>query len=263
MIQIFLKSPLENTLAVIVLITLIICLIMSFILLLHDTPLTDRKGWYVKLLPVFPLLAIPAVVDILQTKGIALVFAIVASVVVVASIVIPILLITGKSVHPLVKDWFKWSIPVLVIGELAVGGYFMFLEFTGGPVMCGPSQGCGDVQNSSYAKLFGVLPVGVLGFAGALAILIAWGIWQYGPASLKKTGALATWGFCIFGVLFSTYLTFLEPFVIGATCMWCITSATLMLLLLLVSNPAGQQALAIDDHKKPGRTRRATRGTVR
>jgi len=31
-----------------------------------------------------------------------------------------------------------------------------------------------------------------------------------------------------FGVLFTIYLTFLEPFVIGATCMWCITSAILM-----------------------------------
>jgi uncharacterized membrane protein len=52
---------------------------------------------------------------------------------------------------------------------------------------------------------------------------------------------------CIFGVLFSIYLTFLEPFVIGATCMWCISSAVLMIILLLISTPAAQQALAIPD----------------
>jgi uncharacterized membrane protein len=49
---------------------------------------------------------------------------------------------------------------------------------------------------------------------------------------------------CIFGVLFSTYLTYLEVFVIHATCSWCITSAVLMILLLWVSTPAVQVILA-------------------
>jgi uncharacterized membrane protein len=34
---------------------------------------------------------------------------------------------------------------------------------------------------------------------------------------------------------FSVYLTFLEPFVIGATCMWCITSSVVVALLLLAT----------------------------
>jgi uncharacterized membrane protein len=42
-------------------------------------------------------------------------------------------------------------------------------------------------------------------------------------------------GMTVFGVLFSLYLTFLEPFVIKAVCMWCITSAVIMTLLLLLS----------------------------
>ena len=37
------------------------------------------------------------------------------------------------------------------------------------------------------------------------------------------------------GVLFSIYLTFLEPFVIGATCLWCLSSATIMTLLFLLT----------------------------
>jgi uncharacterized membrane protein len=48
-------------------------------------------------------------------------------------------------------------------------------------------------------------------------------------------------------VLFSIYLTFLEPFVIGATCMWCICSAVIMIILLLASTPFAQQAFAIAD----------------
>jgi uncharacterized membrane protein len=95
--------------------------------------------------------------------------------------------------------------------------------------------------------LFGILPVGILGLIGYIAILLAWAVWQVGPLSLKKISSLAIWGMCVFGVLFSIYLTFLEPFVIGATCMWCISSAVLMIILLLASTPAAQQALAIHE----------------
>ena len=38
-----------------------------------------------------------------------------------------------------------------------------------------------------------------------------------------------------FGILFSIYLTFLEPFVIGATCAWCVTSAILMTVLFVLT----------------------------
>ena len=46
-------------------------------------------------------------------------------------------------------------------------------------------------------------------------------------------GALILAGAIAFGgTLFSIYLTFLEPFVIGATCMWCLTSAVAITGLL-------------------------------
>jgi uncharacterized membrane protein len=38
----------------------------------------------------------------------------------------------------------------------------------------------------------------------------------------------------IFGVLFSIYLTLLELFVIHAVCMWCLTSAFLTTLIMLI-----------------------------
>ena len=102
-----------------------------------------------------------------------------------------------------------------------------------------------SVQSSPYSKVLGILPVGILGLAGYFAILAAWLVQRLGPASLNRLAALAMWGFAIFGVLFSIYLTFLEPFVIGATCIWCISSAVLMILTLLISTPAAQQALTI------------------
>jgi uncharacterized membrane protein len=73
--------------------------------------------------------------------------------------------------------------------------------------------------------LFGLIPIGWLGVAGYVAIL---------AASLVDS-TIARWlrfGFIVAGVLFSTYLTFLEPFVIGASCAWCLTSALIMIALL-------------------------------
>ena len=248
MIDKFMRDPLGNTLAVIVLIALIVTWFTSLILTLRDVPVRTNKGWYAWLLPIFTLLGIPGTLDLLRTGGITFLFAAITFVVFVLNIVIPILHMRGKSSYTLVTDWYKWAIPIAVVGGLAVSGYLTFIESTGGDVMCGPLlEGCGDVQNSPYAKLFGVLPVGQLGFIGNIAILIAWAAWQFGPVSIKKMAVLSMWGMCIFGVLFSTYLTFLEPFVIGATCMWCISSAVIMIILLLASTPAAQQAFAIAD----------------
>ncbi|MBN2118116.1 MAG: vitamin K epoxide reductase family protein [Anaerolineales bacterium] len=242
------QAPIENTLAVIVLIALIITWFTSLTLALRNTPIRTDKGWFAWLLPLFALLGIPGALDLLRTGGDAIVFAAVTFVVFVFDIIISFLYVRGKSSHPLITDWYKWAIPISIIGGLAVSGYLSFVESTGRKVMCGPLMpGCTTVQDSKYSMLFGILSVALFGFMGNIAILAAWAVWQFGPAAFKKLAVLAVWGMCIFGVLFSAYLTFLEPFVIGATCMWCLSSAVIMIILLLVSTPAAQQALAIAD----------------
>jgi uncharacterized membrane protein len=52
---------------------------------------------------------------------------------------------------------------------------------------------------------------------------------------LAVYASIALLGMTAFGVLFSNYLTFLEPFVIGATCARCLTSAIIMTALLWLS----------------------------
>ena len=246
MIDKFMQDPLANSLAVIVLIALIITWITSLVLTLGDAPVPTGKGWYAWLMPICTLLGVPAVLGLLQTQGTTAAFAAVVFVVFILNMLIPVLRITGKSSHPLVKDWYKWAIPITVVGGLVVAGYLTFIESTGAQASCGPLGHCAQVQQSPYAILFGILPIGVFGLVGYIAVLAAWLVWQFGPVAMKKLGAIVTWGMCIFGVLFSAYLTFLEPFVIGATCMWCISSAVSMIILLLASTPAAQQALAIE-----------------
>ncbi|MBK9207190.1 MAG: vitamin K epoxide reductase family protein [Anaerolineales bacterium] len=166
-------------------------------------------------------------------------------IVLLLNIIVPILKTSGKSSHFLVTDWYKWSVLISTIGGLAVAGYLTFIEATGAQIACGPSSECDTVQNSRYAILFGFLPVGILGLAGYVGILVAWLASQFGSSSIKRIAALAIWATCVFCVLFEIYLI-LELFVIGATCMWCISSAVLlMIILLLVSTPAAQQAFVI------------------
>jgi len=64
-----------------------------------------------------------------------------------------------------------------------------------------------------------------------------------GLKRLQRATILLVWGMVWIGTLFSIYLTFLEPFVIGASCIWCLTSAVIMTLLLWATTPAALQAI--------------------
>lgn len=140
------------------------------------------------------------------------------------------------------RSWERWVIPVLCAIGLVVAGYLSFVEITQSKAVCGPVGDCNTVQQSPYARLFGILPVGVLGLAGYIAISIAWGLQYYGPETWRKLAAQAVWGFALFGTLFSIYLTFLEPFVIGATCAWCLTSAIVITMIMwAATNPLRQR----------------------
>ena len=139
--------------------------------------------------------------------------------------------------------WPNWVIPVLMLVGAIAAGYLTYVEVTDSTAACGPIGNCNLVQQSTYATLFGILPVGILGLAGYFSILLAWLVVRFGKQGAQRVAALALWGLAWFGTLFSVYLTFLEPFVIGATCAWCLTSAIVMTLLLWATTPIAQQQL--------------------
>lgn len=135
------------------------------------------------------------------------------------------------------QGWQIWIVPVLALIGLGVAAYLAFVETTETAAVCGPVGDCNAVQQSQYARLFGV-PIGVLGVAGYLAILIVWAWQRFNPAAAQRTRWILP-ALALFGVVFNIYLTFLEPFVIGAVCMWCITSALIMTALLWISHRWG------------------------
>lgn len=129
----------------------------------------------------------------------------------------------------------QWLIPILSVIGLGVAGYLAYVELTNTDAVCGPVGDCNTVQQSKYARLFGALPIGVLGIFGYLAILISWGIAKTRRGRAADPAKAALLGLTTFGIAFSIYLTFLEPFVIGATCAWCVTSAFLMTALFILA----------------------------
>lgn len=135
-----------------------------------------------------------------------------------------------------------WAIPILCIIGLGVAGYLAYVEITLVEAVCGPVGDCNTVQQSEYARLFGFLPIGILGMVGYGLILLAWTVGRFANQRAAAYASLALLGMSAFGVLFSIYLTFLEPFVIGATCAWCLTSALIMTALLWLSLSPGKLA---------------------
>lgn len=136
-----------------------------------------------------------------------------------------------------------WVIPTICLLGLVVAGYLAYVEATGHEAVCGPIGDCNTVQQSPYARLFGVLSIGALGIIGYLAIGAAWLLSRFSGGRSARLARIALFALALLGTLFSIYLTFLEPFVIGATCAWCLTSAALVTALMLLSAGAAGKAL--------------------
>ncbi len=158
------------------------------------------------------------------------------------SLVSIVLVVLERGVPALPEAW-DLGIPILAVIGLGVAGYLSFVETQNVAAVCGPVGDCNTVQTSAYAKLFGVLPVGVLGLGGYVAMLASWLAARFGRGRIAEFAPLALTGMALFGVLFTIYLTYLELFVIRAVCLWCLGSAVIMGLILVLS--VGQAVRAI------------------
>ena len=139
---------------------------------------------------------------------------------------------TNRATH---EDRWAWVIPLLSVAGMCVAAYLTYVETMQVEAVCGPVGDCNTVQHSEYARLFGILPIGVLGLGGYIAIFTAWLMARYTKKPLENFAVWVLLLMTFSGTIFSIYLTFLEPFVIGATCAWCLTSAILITLMMLVT----------------------------
>ena len=129
------------------------------------------------------------------------------------------------------QGWL-WAPVVLSALGILVSGYLSVKRLTGGSLACSRWAQCDTVNNSVYAKIYGV-PVAFIGLAGylvllgvALAALQTWGPTHRRLLTISFVLALG-------GLGFSGYLTYIELFVLEAICNWCVASATLITLLAI------------------------------
>lgn len=110
---------------------------------------------------------------------------------------------------------------VAAIGTL-VSSYLTWIHYSGDLALCIGVGGCEAVQQSRFSVV-GPLPVALIGLAGFVAILAV--------ALLRLRGDAPWWtettlfGLSLAATLYVAYLTYIELFVIGAVCPWCVTVA--------------------------------------
>jgi len=125
----------------------------------------------------------------------------------------------------------------MAMALLSLAGVFvalyLYLHKLGyiGHLACG-SGGCETVQLSGYSRFLG-FEVPLIGLAGYATLLTLSVVSLERPADTRWP-RLLFWLAGV-GVVFSAYLTYLELFVIRATCRWCLGSAVIILLIFLAA----------------------------
>ena len=118
---------------------------------------------------------------------------------------------------------------VLALVGLADSVYLTVKHFTAEPVPCSLLEGCETVLTSSYAEFAGV-PIAAFGAAAYFA--------AFSLAILAAYGNRAAW--TLFGIqsflmaAVSAFLIYLQAFVIGAFCQFCLVSAATSFGLFIV-----------------------------
>jgi uncharacterized membrane protein len=116
----------------------------------------------------------------------------------------------------------------IAMAGIGVAIYITISDASGGAPAClVGGTGCQTVADSQYSHLFGI-NVAVFGIVGYAALLLS----ALVPGDVGRFSGLLL---ALAGFGFSAYLTYLELFVIDAICQWCVASAGLMTVLLIVN----------------------------
>lgn len=125
---------------------------------------------------------------------------------------------------------FAFAAAAIALIGLADAGYLTVQHYTAAPVPCSIVAGCETVLSSSYATLGGI-PLGVFGVIAYLTAFVL--------SLLTIAGKTKAW--FLFGIetilmaLFTLWLLYLQGFVIGAFCQFCLLSAISTFTLLIIA----------------------------
>ena len=112
---------------------------------------------------------------------------------------------------------------------LGVAAYLTYVHYSGATPVCSiKGNPCSQVQKSAYSKLVGV-PVALIGLIGYILILGS----LLAPES--ERARFVTTVLTVGGFGFSAYLTYRELFTLHKICEWCVSSAVIVTVLMLLS----------------------------
>lgn len=125
--------------------------------------------------------------------------------------------------------WLPLAAAAVALAGLADAVYLTVHHYAATPVPCSIIEGCETVLTSEYAEIAGV-PLAVF---GALAYFAAFSL-----ALLAAFGNRSMWtafgAVVILMAVFTLWLVYLQAFVIGAFCQFCLISAATTFTLLIL-----------------------------
>lgn len=120
---------------------------------------------------------------------------------------------------------------VLAFFGIADSAYLTQHELFGTPLLCNVQNlsDCNVVAESQYSRVFGI-PLAEFGilFYSLLFILAALELVLFDQLLRRALQAIS-----LVGVLASLYFTFIQVFMIGALCIYCVASAIIALLIFI------------------------------
>lgn len=129
----------------------------------------------------------------------------------------------GSSTQAVRSRWPLILAALSIIGAL-LSGYLWQAKVGATELVCGPMGDCVTVNSSSYSEVMGI-PVAFLGMVMYLVLTgVLVTVWYRPGTFLSNVGFMVA----LAGALFSLYLTGVEAFVLGAYCVWCLTSWVLI-----------------------------------
>ena len=111
--------------------------------------------------------------------------------------------------------------------------YLLIFKLSDNNAMCLGSGGCSTVNASRYSELYNI-PVSLYGVMAFLVIALLL-IFELKNIVTKGNSNLLLFGISLVGVIFSSYLTYIEFYVIYAVCPFCVISAVVMTIIFIIS----------------------------
>jgi uncharacterized membrane protein len=131
---------------------------------------------------------------------------------------------------------------ILSLAGIAVAGYLTIVHYQDELLVCSVGN-CETVQHSKYAEIAG-FPIAILGL-GMYVVLFALNLLRWKRPEYTFWATVAAFAIALCGALYAAYLTYIEIAVIDAICQWCVVSAILTVLILIIEGIAVYHLLGV------------------